>query len=110
MESSIHLCWSSEAELDELQLMGEGLKWGKKKVRVKCEEAVREAKVKEQQAEVRRANKDLKSKAKNVREATKSIPGAGKKFQTVMQEKNTQTYWLLWKLCKGVTQYSLHLA
>lgn len=42
MESSIHLCWSSEAELGELQLMGEGLKWEKKKVRVKWEKAVRE--------------------------------------------------------------------
>lgn len=46
--------------------------------------------MKEQQAEVRRANKGLKSKAKNVREATKSILEGGK-VQTVMQEKNTQT-------------------
>lgn len=78
MESSIHLCWSSEAELDELQLMGEGLKQGKKKVRVKWEKAFREAKVKEQQAEVRGANKGSKSKAKNVKEATKSTPGGEK--------------------------------
>jgi len=39
------------------------------------ESSQREAKVKEQQAKVRRANKGSKSKAKNVREATERIPG-----------------------------------
>lgn len=42
MESSIHLCQCSEAELGELQLMNEGLEWRKKRVRVKWEKAVRE--------------------------------------------------------------------
>lgn len=32
MESSIHLCWCSEAELGELQLMNEGLEWEKKRL------------------------------------------------------------------------------
>lgn len=32
MESSIHLCWCSEAEMGELQLMNEGLEWEKKRL------------------------------------------------------------------------------
>lgn len=47
--------------------------------------------MKEQQAKVRRANEGSKSKAKNVREATESIPGE-KVPNSNAEKKNTRTY------------------
>ena len=103
MESNVHLCWSWEAELGELQLMGEGLKWRKKRVRVKWQKAVREkqrwknSKQKlEELTRVRRAKQRMSEKQLKEFQAEK-VPNsnAGKKIPEhittleTMQTRNT---------------------
>lgn len=90
MESSIHLCWSSEAELDELQLMGEGLKRGKKKLGQNERKHLEKQRWKNSKQKSEELTRVWRAKQRMSEKQLKVFQG-GKKFQTVMQEKNTQT-------------------